>query len=383
MPAPAACKGKNVQIEVTTKGSVRPGLKHGVHLAVLDGWRGLSILFVLAAHLLPLGTKAWQVNYSTGILGMVIFFNLSGFLITSFLLKEQNIPSFLIRRFSRVLPLAWLYLAITLVISDAPLYTWVTHFLFYANMPPKDLLPLTDHMWSLCVEMQFYIGVAILVALLRGRGLLLLPVLCLFFTGLRMWEGVYASSVSYYRIDEILAGCVLALAYHGKLGDWLRRIMQILPQWPLFLLLVLSCVPQARWLNYCRPYLAALLIGSTILNSGTSMVRILGLKYFLSLAGISYSLYVIHPILTDTWLGSGDIYHKYEKRPLFFIVLFILAYISTHYYESRFIAWGRHLAGKFGGGRQPAAKPQLVNLAAGEQESERDRNSIDVLTPGE
>ena len=40
-------------------------------LPVLNGWRGLSIVMVLAAHLLPLGPKAWKLNYSAGIFGMI------------------------------------------------------------------------------------------------------------------------------------------------------------------------------------------------------------------------------------------------------------------------------------------------------------------------
>lgn len=78
----------------------------GNRFAVLDGWRGLAILFVLAGHLLPLGPKAWQMNAAVATTGMVIFFNLSGFLITNILLHNQNILTFLTRRFIRIVPLA-------------------------------------------------------------------------------------------------------------------------------------------------------------------------------------------------------------------------------------------------------------------------------------
>ncbi|UUZ49860.1 hypothetical protein LP420_06870 [Massilia sp. B-10] len=37
---------------------------HPQLLRALNGWRGLSIVMVLAAHLLPLGPKTWQLNYS-------------------------------------------------------------------------------------------------------------------------------------------------------------------------------------------------------------------------------------------------------------------------------------------------------------------------------
>lgn len=78
----------------------------GTHLAVLDGWRGISILAVLATHLLPLGPKPWGLNETFGPFGMALFFTLSGFLITRFLLHNDSITDFLIRRFFRVVPLA-------------------------------------------------------------------------------------------------------------------------------------------------------------------------------------------------------------------------------------------------------------------------------------
>jgi peptidoglycan/LPS O-acetylase OafA/YrhL len=61
----------------------------------------------------------------------------------------------------------------------------------------------------------------------------------------------------------------------------------------------------------------------------------------LFLAGISYALYVIHPILSESWLGSGDVVEKYAKRPLLFAVLFALAYVSTYCYERPLIELGK------------------------------------------
>jgi len=318
-----------------------------VHLKVLDGWRGLSILLVLASHLLPLGPKNLQFNMSVGILGMVLFFNLSGFLITSFLLKDRNIQTFLIRRFFRVIPLAWLYLAIALTFSSASIYSWMAHYLFYANLPPVELVTLTEHIWSLCAEVQFYVGVAILVSILKVRSFLLLPIFGLLFTALRIWNGIPASSITYYRIDEILAGCTLALIYHGQPGHFLKNLIRQIPQLPILILVIFSCMPQGRWLNYFRPYLAAALIGTTILREDSSLASRLDCQFFIYLAEISYSLYVIHPLLAGSWLGSGDVYEKYAKRPLLFAVLFALAYLSTNYYEKWFILFGRNLAEKF------------------------------------
>ncbi len=315
-------------------------------LEVLDGWRGVSILCVLAAHLLPMGPKVLQLNAMFGLLGMALFFTLSGFLITSFLLKNPATLDFLVRRFFRIIPLAWLYLLIALAIAGASSDTWLAHYFFYANLPPKHLVSLTDHIWSLCLEMQFYVGIALLYAVFGVRSLLAIPLIALLFTLLRVMDGVYASSISYYRIDEILAGCTLALIYHKRLDPRLLIWMKKIPQVLLLILLLVSCHEQGGAMNYLRPYLAALLIGSTILHPNRAIAPWLNNRVLVYLAAVSYALYVIHPLLAGTWLGSGDVIVKYLKRPLLFVVLFALAHLSTFYYEHWWMANGKSLIKK-------------------------------------
>ena len=284
------------------------------HVTVLDGWRGLSILCVLAAHLLPLGPKSWQFNESVGIVGMALFFILSGFLITSSLIKNQSITRFLLHRFCRVAPLAWLYLLIALGISHVSFDIWISHFLFYANLPPVELTPLTAHIWSLCVEVQFYVGVAVIIFILGVRGLQLLPLLAFLFTALRMWFGVTASSITYFRIDEILAGCILALVFHEQILLGSKALIRSIPLIVILPLFMLSCLPQGQWLNFFRPYLAALLIGVTILNRSNWLISVLNHRIFIYCAAISYSFYVIHPLLAASWLGSGDVIIKVDNK---------------------------------------------------------------------
>lgn len=318
----------------------------GSRYGVLDGWRGVSILLVLAAHLLPLGPKPLQLNFAAGVLGMVFFFVLSGFLITTLLLQGMALREFVMRRLFRILPLAWLFLAIALTAVAAPVQSWFAHFLFYANLPPVRLVPVTGHMWSVCMEMQFYAGIAVLAAVLGRRGLLLLPVACVLFTLLRVANGAHASSVSYFRIDEILAGCTLALVYHHPRTHALRRLLAASPQWALAVLLVASSLVQGGWLNYLRPYFGAALVGATLLNPRAGFGPGLGSRVLAYLAAVSYALYVIHPLLAASWLGSGDIVEKYAKRPLLIAVLFSLAHLSTYHYEQRWIAAGKALAAR-------------------------------------
>lgn len=313
---------------------------------VLDGWRGISILLVLACHLLPLGPKLLQLNYATGVLGMALFFTLSGFLVTHFLIGRPHVFDFLLRRFFRILPLAWLYMLISLWLYPANESTWLAHFFFYANYPPKPLFQVTDHLWSLCVEMHFYIGLALLVALLKKKGLLLIPLICVVTTVLRAINHEHVSVITHFRIDEILTGGVLALIYNRQLGVIVHNKMSKVNYALVLPLLLISCHPDTGFMNYFRPYFAATLVGATLFNQSTGLAKVLENKWLFYIASVSYALYVIHPFLASTWLGSGDIFEKYSKRPLLFIVLFLCAHISTFYYEQKAIAWGKGLSQK-------------------------------------
>lgn len=325
--------------------SVAIAQKEADRYQVLDGWRGLSILIVLAAHLLPLGPKSWQLNETAGPLGMSLFFTLSGFLITNFLLKKQNVLDFLIRRFFRIIPLAWLYIVIVLFLTHSNINQYLAHFFFYANWPPMQLTAVTSHLWSLCVEMQFYVAIAFLVLLLKNRGLLLLPLICLMVTLYRIHDQVYVAINTYYRVDEILTGGILALSFNDKMGIYPKKFLGWINQWILIALILLSCHPESGFINYFRPYLAAMLVGSTLFRySSNHISRLMNSKFLFYLASISYALYVIHGGLRYTWLGEGEILEKYIKRPMLFAVLVVLAHLSTFYYEKKFISFGKALS---------------------------------------
>lgn len=326
----------------------------GHRLDVLDGWRGISILLVLATHLLPVGPKSWDLNATTGLLGMSIFFTLSGFLITSFLLKHDSVLDFLIRRFFRIIPLAWVFLAVALLYVGASGSQFVAHYFFYANIPPFWITKVTSHFWSLCMEMQFYVGIALLFRVLGVRGLMLLPAMAMAVTLLRVYAGAYFSIVTWLRIDEILAGCTLALALHGRFGDKPVQLLRRFNPWILLVLLLAGCHAMGGFMNYFRPYLAATLVGVTVVQPQLWLSRRLVNRPLKYIAEVSYALYVIHPLLADTWLGTGaTVIEKYLKRPLLFAAVFGLAHLSTFHFEHRCIAFGKRLS-KMLRGRQKA-----------------------------
>lgn len=315
-------------------------------LGVLDGWRAISILLVLAAHLLPLGPKSFHLNETAGAMGMALFFTLSGFLITRLLLKDEGILGFLIKRFFRIIPLAWLVLTISLFINQASFYVYISHLLFFANLPPISLINTTSHFWSLCVEMQFYVGISLFVRLLGSRYLIAMPLVCVLITLFRAIEGAYIDIVTIRRVDEILAGCILALVFSNKLGVHANALLGKTNTYIAVLLLTIASHPDGQWMNYLRPYFSAVVVGSTLFDCPPKLADILKCKFFGYIAAISFALYVIHGSLRHTWLGTGDGLEKYAKRPILFAITFALAHASTLKMESWFIKLGKNLAAR-------------------------------------
>ena len=310
-------------------------------IAMLDGWRATSILLVLAGHLFPLGPKSWQLNAAVAASGMALFFTLSGFLITQFLLAKPDVFDFLRRRLCRIVPLAWSAMLFLIVLNRADLATSLANLLFYANLPPQHLMNGGGHLWSLCVEVQFYIGVALIVKLLGPRGLYTLPVLCLAVTVVRAVAGTKVNIVTWYRIDEILAGASLALIYAE--GRWQSALTRLPAALPIILLVSLPifAIESAGPIDYLRPYVAAAAIGSSLYSAPAFLKRLFGSKVSVYIAEISYAIYVFHGMFAASWLGSGSTTVKYLKRPLLLLVTWLTSHFSTFYFEKPMIEFGK------------------------------------------
>lgn len=315
-------------------------------IPTLDGWRGISILCVLVGHMLPLGPKILRFNGMIATAGMSLFFILSGFLIVSMLVRNDNVVSFLIRRVCRIVPLAWVFLIVVLLFNGANLAAFKANLLFYANLPPFYLDYVNSHFWSLCVEMQFYAAIALAVALAGRWGLVMVPIACLAVTVARISYGEQISIVTWWRIDDILAGGCLALVLGSPRVAKAAVNLPACTPFLLMPLLLASSHPSLGVLNYVRPYFAALLIGSTILRSQDALQRLLCGRILGYLAQVSFALYVIHPLTDAGWMGKGDVIVRYSKRIGSFFLTFLFAHVSTFYYEKYWIGLGHRLAAR-------------------------------------
>ena len=139
----------------------------------LDGLRALSIFLVVALHTLQrynMSHHVWLGWYAVfnGASGVFIFFEISGFLITSLLLQEHerrgsvSLRGFYLRRVFRILPPLYFYIAVVVLLglfgrlalnrSDI-----VSGLLFFHNFAPHLTMWSMEHLWSISVEEQFYL----------------------------------------------------------------------------------------------------------------------------------------------------------------------------------------------------------------------------------
>lgn len=138
------------------------------HVKSLDGLRGIAVLLVLLAHM-PFIASAESseitlklVNAIAGYLGVDIFFVLSGFLITSILVKDIEsggpfIGRFYLKRAFRILPVIIIAVSICALLFPEHSYFYQLFFLSnYYFVLVEDPHPLRQ-LWSLAVEEQFYL----------------------------------------------------------------------------------------------------------------------------------------------------------------------------------------------------------------------------------
>ena len=301
----------------------------------IEGLRAIAVALVLAFH-------AYSEPFTGGFVGVDVFFVISGFLITSLLLREQtktgrvSILGFYARRVRRILPASTLVVIVTVVATyyflgfiggnevatDAKWtavfaanlhYGLIDIHYFQSDLPPSPL----QHMWSLGVEEQFYLvwpGLFLLLVIIVGgvRHRNALATTLLIIVG-----ASFASSVVETMSDSTWAFfSPRARAWELALGALIAvlapAIARFKPAWTTELLALCGLIgiaSSAWFLNYLMPYpgsvvawpvvSTALLIAVGCANANTLVGRMLSLRPMQWVGARSYSLYLWHwPVLT-------------------------------------------------------------------------------------
>ncbi|NDI48556.1 acyltransferase family protein [Goekera deserti] len=337
--------------------------------AHIDAMRALAVVIVLFQHS--------GLTFVPGDSGVVVFFTISGFIITSVLLRErERTGSFDVKRFyvRRLLklgpPFVVAILLPTLVYACfRPVhwgavasqvfftYNWVQVFDGAASY---EVLPGSNVVWSLAVEEQFYIAFALIwFGLLHTRrwhgALIALAVAAIAYsTVMRVVLCVRGDAEAHVlrgtdvRMDAIAWGVLTALAYRSWRAGGSRWLGTVSRDWvpvvAVVLFLAVSAVGsdqyEAIWRNAVIPLCSAAVIVYGLLPTGTRLQtafhRFSCWKSVSFIGLASYSIYISHYVLlepiVEVWDGpvvlrtvaltalgvaAGSLLYVVVERPVF------------------------------------------------------------------
>ncbi len=315
----------------------------------LDVVRAISIILVLIAH-------RFSFNFELGVVGVQIFFVLSGFLIGQILLNDfkngGNISillKFWKRRWYRTLPLYYLVLLIKICFYGNP-YGWkmIAYFLFLqANFIGIEFFPVS---WSLVVEEWFYLFVPIATFIFFAKGIdpnkfmLFLFGFILFFLSARFFWNYLHKGIIIYQFDCLLLGVLLALLKLHFNSAYLK-----LNSLPLFLFGVVGIViftfilgdigyvpvfdPFHRVIWYFLISICILCIIpfaelSIFINERIKRIKHLYI-FFTWTSILTYSIYLIHPEVYSLHFEIPEIFNIAIQV----LVLYSVSYVIYSLYE--------------------------------------------------
>lgn len=313
-----------------------PHISWGTRMRGLDGIRCLAVIAVIAAH----SHVSWMHG---GGLGVDMFFVLSGFLITGLLLNEYrqfgrvSVPKFWGRRLLRLMPA----LIVLIICVDAVAILFPAKLGGYAAAglaaTPSILFYFSNWLivaqngaalgpfgplWSLSVEEQFYLlWPLVTVVVLRWRNpLRWLAIIaaggCVAVTVFRFLAfdpaNLYPTFGTNYRVDMLLMGCLLAIAFQAGLWTVIRRVSRFAVYPAIAYLIVIAILtPEFNvagantkvYLYYTvgLPLLAlsmVAIIGRLVTAQQSRLASVLSVKPISYLGRISYGMYLWHyPII--------------------------------------------------------------------------------------
>jgi peptidoglycan/LPS O-acetylase OafA/YrhL len=331
----------------------------------LDGLRCLAIAAVILYHTGSGGLGRLPLA-SRGYMGVDIFLLLTGFLITTLLLREKSkhgtisLRDFYIRRLLRILPLYYgvlmLYIALVVLVErDSPEgKAFIEHLPYFATFTfnwfvrPNGRV-IFDFAWTVSVIMQFYLLWAPIEKNLKGIWPVVLIVAAMIFAGATRWhlfDSWLPTETVWNRIamsisEAMCMGVLLAHLLHNRRGyDLARRLISWRWCSVAAFIILLSCMSVRQMPPFVIHCAMMLLVGSCVVRENHSLAPVLGFLILRHLGVISYGMYLLHMLVFDVIKRVS--YPLSLQHPMWYfwstlIGVTLIATISFRYYESYFL----------------------------------------------
>ncbi|MCE2711642.1 MAG: acyltransferase [Cryomorphaceae bacterium] len=309
------------------------------YIPALDGLRGYAVLLVLLQHWL--GNDHFLNFFNNGLIGVSLFYVLSGFLITGILLKNKGasldvktqLKNFWARRMLRIFPIYYLLLLILVLIGFQDIRQQLLYFasytqniLFYSSNQNFGYL---IHFWSLAIEEQFYLIWPILILLIRLDRifvLILLTITAGIFFRLSAHMGILNIAVN--PINYHLMGSIDLFGYGAFLAFISSHSQHTIKKVWIFMGSMLAVILSVKLLINHLDYLSLIgvlavgLIFLVIHFQHLLIKRIFCNAPIIRLGKISYGVYLIHYFMYpfNHWLHELCISNQL-KWPFFDVIL--------------------------------------------------------------
>jgi peptidoglycan/LPS O-acetylase OafA/YrhL len=358
--------------------------KQKIYFPNLNGLRFIAAFLVIIHHIEQFKSMSNVESYwgkipfvdLSGKLGVVLFFVLSGFLITYLLLAEEqsferiSIIKFYIRRILRIWPLYFLIIILAFfVLPHIDLFTLpgygkdviysdlLVKLLLYAFILPNlglsifGIVPYASHTWSIGTEEQYYLVWPIILKYFKKhRILVMLFIICSYLAFRAILLTHYSDMIPYknaikaflasFNIDCMAIGGIYAIVLFQK-----NKMLTLLHNHTIFyftIALVVILMLKGIRIPFINYEVYAVLFGIIILNFASNDTIKISLenRLFNYLGNISYGLYMYHPIgivLAIVIISSIGLTTNWLMYPLSFALTIIIAGLSYKYFESFFL----------------------------------------------
>jgi peptidoglycan/LPS O-acetylase OafA/YrhL len=335
---------------------------HGDYLArsrfgSLDGLRAISVIAVIWHHTAPPWAAGTPLIYA-GAEGVTLFFAISGFLITTLLLRERarteriDLRAFYIRRAFRIMPLYYAVLlayvgAVALFEANTQAGRDFFHNVrYYATFTSNLFVAFHGTVifyfaWSVATEEQFYLMWPPLLRRIESLGrcgaVLLAAVLLL------IADQLFAGSMLRLIPVAIVAGAGLAVALQAPAG-YAALVPVLGRRWssPLCAAALAVALAAPGVPPFVTHLLCVALVGACALREDHGLAPLLTLRALVYAGTISYGMYLLHMLcknlVTRTLAGAGLPLEGIGVFALTVCVTVMAAGLSFRYFESPFLA---------------------------------------------
>ncbi len=320
------------------------------------------------------GPTIGRTVVANGWIGVQFFFVLSGFLITTLLLREEDrygrisLKAFWARRILRIWPLYYLTVGLTFFVLPAIEGTFgsldrrqVLPFLLFAGNwsmgllgpPPRDEITV---LWSVCVEEQFYLFCPLLVTWVAPRfrmgvvGVLMgLGILGRWFEARALVAGKITPLLFQFstitHLDTLLAGVMLALVWPRRPRNGRRSaiVLQVLAISAFLAILATPGLARGSLFHLSADYCGIALASAAIVASAATgrgpMAGVLRYSRLVWLGTISYGLYMLHEVALRLQKRSFEAIGWFPNQehlgPIAAFVLTVLLASASYYVVER------------------------------------------------